>query len=285
MTKSILFVRNAYLDTPPFKFIEEQVVSEAEKHGIAVVSKTNEEFVIPSAFENLPKICVFWDKDVNLAVYLEQSGVRVMNKPEVIALCDDKTKTFLCLRDKVPQPETLLCPQSFKAVGYKHMSFLDDVINYLGLPFVLKEGFGSYGEQVYLVENKSQAERLLKENAGKPLLFQKFIKESAGKDIRVYVVNGKAIGAMERHNTAGDFRSNHKGNNIALDHVLREDEKKIAEAACKVLGADFAGVDLLMSDLGPLVCEVNSNAHFGAFLNTTDISPAEHIIKYVKGLL
>ncbi|MGI6215202.1 MAG: ATP-grasp domain-containing protein [Christensenellales bacterium] len=283
--KDLLFIRNAYLDTAPFRFIEEQIALEAKKQGLSIELKTNEDFIIPQDFEGLPKICVFWDKDINLAVSLKQKGLRLMNKPETIALCDDKTKTFLFLNKKAPQPETLLCPKSFKTVGYNNMHFLDKTIKYLGLPFVLKEGCGSYGEQVYLVQNKEQAEELILKNAGKPMLFQKFIKESAGKDIRVYVVNGKAIGAMKRRNTAGDFRSNRKGESVSLPHNLTQEEKIIAEKTCNLLEADFAGVDLLISNSGPLVCEVNSNAHFSVLLDKTGVNPARHIIKLAKELL
>ncbi len=284
-TKDILFVRNAYLDTAPFRFIEKHIVSEAVKQGLSIETKTNEDFILPEDFKKLPNLCIFWDKDINLAVNLQKKGLRLINSAETIALCDDKTKTFLRLNGDVPQPETLLCPKSFKAVGYSGMNFLDKVINYFGFPFVLKEGFGSYGEQVYLAENREQAEEIILKNAGKPLLFQKFIEESAGRDIRVFVVKGEAIGAMERRNIAGDFRSNRKGESVSHSHFLTEDEKEIAEKTCKLLNADFAGVDLLISNEGPLVCEVNSNAHFGVFLNETDINPAERIIELAKELL
>ncbi|MGI6738796.1 MAG: hypothetical protein ACOX54_05310 [Christensenellales bacterium] len=101
-----------------------------------------------------------------MAVGLVNSGVHVMNSPEAIMLCDDKTKTFLMLNDKVPQPDTLICPKSFATVGYSKIDFLYEAIEFLGLPFVLKEGFGSYGEQVYLINNAEEAEELVKNNAG-----------------------------------------------------------------------------------------------------------------------
>jgi RimK family alpha-L-glutamate ligase len=283
--KRVLFIRNAFLDSAPFKFIEQQFVKEANLLGIDVVVKKNADYIIPSSFKNQPKVCVFWDKDVNLAVGLVNSGVHVMNSPEAIMLCDDKTKTFLMLNDKVPQPDTLICPKSFATVGYSKIDFLYEAIEFLGLPFVLKEGFGSYGEQVYLINNAEEAEELVKNNADKPLLFQRFIKESAGRDLRVYVVGGKVVAAMERQNMFGDFRSNHKGESKSLNYDITSEQEKIAIKACDVLGVDFAGVDILFSSQGPLVCEVNSNAHFGRLIETTGKNPAKKIAELVLARL
>lgn len=283
--KRVLFVRNAFLDSAPFRFIEQQFVKEANFLGIDVVLNNNADFILPSSFKNLPKVCVFWDKDVNLAVGLTNSGVHVINSPEAIMLCDDKTKTFSKLHGKVSQPDTLICPKSFANVGYSKMDFLYKAIEFLGLPFVLKEGFGSYGEQVYLINNIEEAEELVRNNADKPLLFQRFVKESAGRDLRVYVVGGKVIAAMERQNILGDFRSNKKGESRSFNYNITREQEEIAIKACDILGVDFAGVDILFSSQGSLVCEVNSNAHFGRLIETTGKNPAKHIAELVLNRL
>ncbi|MGI6738795.1 MAG: ATP-grasp domain-containing protein [Christensenellales bacterium] len=89
----------------------------------------------------------------------------------------------------------------------------------------------------------------------KPLLFQRFIKESAGRDLRVYVVGWERfVAAMERQNMFGDFRSNHKGESKSLNYDITSEQEKIAIKACDVLGVDFAGVDILFSSQGPFRC-------------------------------
>ena len=115
-----------------------------------------------------------------------------------------------------------------------------------------------------------------------PLLFQRFVQEAAGRDVRVYVVGGQAVAAILREGPPGNFRSNVAGGGFARAHRLTTDEEALALSACNALGLDFGGVDLLLSNEGPLVCEVNSNAHFAALQRATQINPADHIVRMVK---
>ena len=182
-------------------------------------------------------------------------------------------------------PDTMLCPFTFGNVGYTRTEFIEDAAQRLGLPFVIKAGCGSFGAQVFLAHTVDEAAQRVRAMAGEPVLFQRFIKESAGRDLRLYVVGGRVIAAMERVNLAGDFRANITGGGSANRHEVSAEESAIALSACEKLGLDFGGVDLLQSKDGPLLCEVNSNAHFTALRELCGINPADHIIARLKEAL
>ena len=154
----------------------------------------------------------------------------------------------------------------------------------LGDPLVVKECFGSLGQQVYLVRGRKELEEISAKLQGVPYLYQEFIAESRGKDLRVLVVGGKAIAGMRR-TSRQDFRSNAelggKGEPCALD----DEARTLAEAAAEKIGLDYCGVDLLFGKAGYLVCEVNSNAFFGTLEKVTGVNVAatyaEHILKEI----
>lgn len=283
--KTALFIRNAFLNTSSFLSIQQDMEEAAVKQGFLFDCRTNADFVPPGALENLPPVALFWDKDIRLAKLLEHSGLRLLNPAQSIEVCDDKTLTYLSLKDLLPMPQTLLCPKTFEGLGYGQMEFLDQAALALGLPFVIKEGYGSYGSQVYLVHSVAEAKKLLSMLNPVPILFQKFVQESAGRDVRAYVVNGQVVAAMERINLSGDFRANIADGGRGLPYALSKEEEEIALQACRLLNLDFAGVDLLFSKDGPLLCEVNSNAHFEALKTVTGLNPADSIAKMIRDLL
>ncbi len=283
--KTALFIRNAFLNTSSFLSIQQDMEEAAKKQSFLFDCRTNADFVPPGALENLPPVALFWDKDIRLAKLLEHSGLRLLNPAQSIEVCDDKTLTYLSLKDLLPMPQTLLCPKTFEGLGYGQMEFLDQAALALGLPFVIKEGYGSYGSQVYLVHSVAEAKKLLSMLNPVPILFQKFVQESAGRDVRAYVVNGQVVAAMERINLSGDFRANIADGGRGLPYALSKEEEEIALQACRLLNLDFAGVDLLFSKDGPLLCEVNSNAHFEALKTVTGLNPADSIAKMIRDLL
>ena len=175
-------------------------------------------------------------------------------------------------------PRTLLCPQTFPGCGYESDAFIDEYAQLLGLPFVVKEGFGSFGQQVYLAQSADEARVILKQCGAVPMLFQKFVKESAGRDLRLYMVDGQCVAAMERVNLTGDFRANIAGGGTAFAYTPTNEEIALAARTCELLHLTFAGVDILRSDDGPLLCEVNSNAHFVALTELTGVSPSDAIL-------
>jgi RimK family alpha-L-glutamate ligase len=278
-----LYIENAFWQSSATRWLRQTLMQAAEEQGMHLQVRSNADFLRNGSLEDLPPLALFWDKDVRLAGFLEAKGLRLFNQAEAIRICDDKTLTYIALQNlDVPMPDTLLCPTTFPAVGYTRFDFIRDAAEQLGIPFVIKEGFGSFGQQVYLVHTLEEAQDLIQAAAGKPLLFQRFIRECAGRDVRAYVVGGEVVASMMRVNTSGDFRANIASGGQAHLHTLSAEEKRIALAACRHLRLDFAGVDLLESDNGPLLCEVNSNAHFQALRELCGRNPADNIIGLLK---
>lgn len=279
-------VVNAFLRSGTFRETENALLAAARRAGLRMRVMTNDSFIAADCLDFSPPAALFFDKDIRLAQRMEAAGMRLFNPARAIAVCDDKTATALAITEAgLPQPETILCPKTFPGVGYPDTRFLDGVINSLGFPMVVKEGHGSFGNQVYLLSDRDALLRLLNRIDDKPLLFQRFISESAGHDLRVYVVGGAVAAAIQRENRKGDFRANIEHGGTASAYAPTREEASLAVAACRACGADFAGVDLLVSDHGPLVCEVNSNAHFLGLTAATGVNPADHIVSLVKNSL
>ena len=284
--KEALYVDNAFWRSEATESLRQTLAQAALRQGIKLAHRTNADFLKEDSFTRLPPAALFWDKDQRLAKTLESEGLRLFNPSEAIRLCDDKTLTWLHLKDQgIPMPDTMLCPFTFGNVGYTRTEFIEDAAQRLGLPFVIKAGCGSFGAQVFLAHTVDEAAQRVRAMAGEPVLFQRFIKESAGRDLRLYVVGGRVIAAMERVNLAGDFRANIAGGGSANRHEVSAEESAIALSACEKLGLDFGGVDLLISKDGPLLCEVNSNAHFTALRELCGINPADYIIARLKEAL
>ncbi len=153
-----------------------------------------------------------------------------------------------------------------------------------GAPCVIKLLEGTQGIGVILAENekaaKSVVEAFLKLNAN--MLVQEFIQESKGADLRVFIVDGQIIGAMKRQAKEGEFRSNlHRGGSAKVIQLSNE-ERGTALKAVKKLGLGIAGVDLLQSNRGPLVMEVNSSPGLEGIEGATGIDIAAKIIEYVE---
>lgn len=227
-----------------------------------------------------PDFTIFWDKDVTLAKLLEKAGFRLFNSARTVEICDSKVLTALELWGKIPMPKTLFSPKTF--VGYDgDCRFVQRAVEILGLPLVIKEACGSFGEQVYLAKTIDEATQIVLKLAGKDFVMQQFIAESAGKDIRLNVVGGKVVNAILRRGRSGDFRSNITLGGTAEKYVPSPEEIRIAEAACAAVGADFCGVDVLFGKDGPLLCEINSNFHFKSTLDATGVDLSENIIGYI----
>jgi ribosomal protein S6--L-glutamate ligase len=153
-----------------------------------------------------------------------------------------------------------------------------------GTPCIIKLLEGTQGIGVILAENhkaaKSVIEAFMKLNAA--MLVQEFIKEAKGADIRAFVVDGQVVGAMKRQAKEGEFRSNlHQGGSATVIE-LTDEERSTAIKAAKKLGLGIAGVDMLQSERGPLVMEVNSSPGLEGIENATGLDIAGKIIEYVE---
>jgi ribosomal protein S6--L-glutamate ligase len=161
----------------------------------------------------------------------------------------------------------------------------DDLIRMVGgTPVVIKLLEGTQGIGVVLAETKKAAQSVLEAFYGLKtnILIQEFIKESRGSDIRAFVVDGKVVGAMERKGLEGEFRSNlHRGGTAKLVKLTTK-ERTTALRAAKALGLNIAGVDMLRSNRGPLVLEVNSSPGLEGIEKATGIDIAGKIYEYIE---
>lgn len=276
-------VVNGFLHNNKFNEIYSWLKAAFEKRGHDISVYTNIELAVLTDIEDKPDFVLFWDKDIILAKRLEKMGLRLFNSAAAIESCDNKALTFTELESKVNMPKTIIAPMTYRNIGYNNVSFVNDVVNKLGLPLVVKECFGSFGQQVYLAESLDEALEIVK-STREPLIFQEYIAESRGKDIRINMVGDKVVASMIRYNE-NDFRANitNGGSMVAYEPSLGEID--IAKKVCEVLKLDFGGVDILFGKNGPLVCEVNSNAHFKNIYECTGVDVAEYIAEYIEKCL
>ncbi|MCU0356474.1 MAG: 30S ribosomal protein S6--L-glutamate ligase [Cyclobacteriaceae bacterium] len=154
-----------------------------------------------------------------------------------------------------------------------------------GAPVVIKLLEGTQGLGVVLAENKKAAQSVIEAFHGihARIIVQEFIKESRGTDIRAFVVDGEVVGAMKREATReGEFRSNlHRGGKATVIKLSRA-EKATAVAAAKKMGLGVAGVDMLTSNRGPLIIEVNSSPGLEGIEGATQVDIAGKIIRYLE---
>lgn len=276
-------VVNHYLTADKYRELYDLILSSAARHNIDMVIKTNRDILTDFAIgENHfvdADFVLFWDKDVVLCRMIESMGVRTFNSSAAIAACDNKGMTHAVLSGcGIPMPETIVAPLSFFKTDMRE--FVKKAAEKLGLPMVIKESFGSFGAQVYLAKDIDDAIDIANSVSPSQMIFQKYIASSKGRDIRINVVGGEAVAAMERISES-DFRANVTlGGHMAL-YTPSEEEKKIALTAAKKLGLDFGGVDILFGEDGPLFCEVNSNAHVKNILDCTGINVADKIFEYI----
>ena len=167
-----------------------------------------------------------------------------------------------------------------------HPDKVDDVIkNVGGAPVVIKLLEGTQGIGVVLAETQKTAEAIIEAFMGlnASILVQEYIKEAGGSDIRCFVVGGKVIAAMKRQAAPGEFRSNlHRGGSASLVR-LSPAERKTAVDAARTLGLNCCGVDILRSNNGPVVMEVNSSPGLEGIEAATNKDVAGMIIEFIEG--
>lgn len=300
---------NSFLKTE--KFIEHYKWLEmsAKKYGVQLsiientdifcLYETNLEKKIYSILDG-DSFLIYWDKDIRLGRQLEQicskMGISVYNSIDAIAICDDKSLTYQKLwewnqsqtdMEKIPLIPTIVAPMTYINIGYTDTSFLDRVVEELSLPVVVKECYGSFGKQVYLAKSRKELKDLAVKLGGTPHLYQKFIKESSGKDIRIEVVGDKVVASMYRYSVNGSFKANITNGAHMKPYKPSVDECKLAVKTAKILGLDFGGIDLLFQNENGealILCEANSNAHFKNIFDCTGINVADKIIEYILTL-
>ncbi len=209
----------------------------------------------------------------------EMQGVYTPSSSIAITRSRDKLRTLqLLARAGVGIPKTVFT---------RNTTDFDDLIDELvELPVIIKLARGTHGNGVVLAETKKAAKSVLQafhvmDDDGTNILLQEFVKESAGVDIRVFVVGGKVIASMKRQSLDDDFRSNLHQGGAGVAVKLTDEERKTALKAAKAMGLSVCGVDIMRSDRGPLVLEVNSSPGFG-IEKVTGRNVAGPILDYIE---
>jgi ribosomal protein S6--L-glutamate ligase len=215
-------------------------------------------------------------------------GAAVVRQFEMMGVyCVNESVAITRSRDKLRSLQLL----SRRGVGIPVTAFAhspDDVAGLIrevgGAPLVIKLLEGTQGIGVVLAETRQAAESVIQAFLGLDtnILVQEFIKESAGTDVRAFVVGGKVIAAMQRQAPEGDFRSNlHRGGTPSVVRLSRA-ERETAVNAARILGLNVAGVDLLRSNRGPLVMEVNSSPGLRGIEAATGKDVAGLIVQFIE---
>lgn len=287
-------IYNGHLPGNKFLDYAEWLQRAAAKRGIETTIYRNNDFLTYLSDnqlkviggQQLPDFVVFADKDIYLAKQLELLGIRVFNPANAIDVSDDKIATYQVLaQHHLPIPRTIVAPKIFPGSRQIDVDRVEPIIDQLGFPMIIKEAFGSFGEQVYLVHTQTEMMDKMRDIQGRPFVFQEFVATSYGKDMRLHVVGDEVVAAMTRYAT-DDFRANITAGGTMQAYQPTKQESEIAIAATKAIGADFAGVDLLFGpDDSPIICELNSNAHIRNMYDCTHINVADYMIDYILNTL
>lgn len=229
----------------------------------------------------IPRIAVQHTAYGNAVVrQFEMMGVLTLNDSVAISRSRDKLRSLQLLAKKgIGLPVT----------GFAHsIDATNELISMCGgAPLVVKLLQGTQGMGVVLAETKKAAESVIEafKEVRADILVQEFIAESKGSDIRCIVLGNKVVASMERQAAEGEFRSNlHRGGK-AKKIRISADERKTAIKAAKVMGLHLAGVDLLRSQRGPLVMEVNSSPGLEGIEKSTNKNVADAIIAFLENSL
>ena len=210
--------------------------------------------------------------------HLERLGVILINGSESIDAVKDKLYSQQILgQSNLPVPKTLLV---------KHPIDVEFVERSLNYPIIVKTLSGSFGAGVFLVEDRKQLRQLMRmAEITKPsynIIIQEFIEDSYGKDLRVFVLNGKVVGCMMRQSTDDDFRANITRGGEGIPYQITEEIEFLSGECARLLNLDIAGVDLLFNNGSYSICEVNSSPGFEGMDNFCKTNIAEQIVTYVK---
>ena len=282
-------VTNKYYISKSFDRIKYLLHESAKSFDIELIEYNNLEMQNLLFNDNYtkPSFVLFWDKDVKLASMIESKGIKVFNSSDSIRLCDDKSLTYLkLLNSNIKQPKTIFSPLLYYHDTTEDDGYIDFILKSFEFPFVFKECFGSFGQQVSLINSKSELIDKIKSIGFCPYIIQELIKSSFGKDLRVYVVGDEVIASMKRENLSGDFRANIEVGSSGTPYEASNKQIEMALKVTKELGLSFGGIDLLFGENEePIFCEANSNAYFNEIDKVSGVKIEnkifEHILKSI----
>lgn len=207
-------------------------------------------------------------------------GIYTTDTAYSLELGRDKLRCLQYLMRKgIPFPTT--------GFAYAKEDFSNIINTVGGVPLVIKLNQGEEGIGVFLAEEEKQAKNILKSfrQLDAQLIVQRFVAESAGSDLRCFVVGGKVVASMRRESQDGDFRANVSlgGHSFKVD--LSEDEENLAIKAADAIGIKIAGIDMIRSKEGPVIIEINVSPDFSGKFGleeTSGVDVADAIIAYAE---
>ncbi|MDO4698136.1 MAG: RimK family alpha-L-glutamate ligase [Pasteurellaceae bacterium] len=207
--------------------------------------------------------------------HFELQGVPVLNNAHSFRLARNKWQSLQCLAAAgIPVPNTVIAGELVNSLNR---------VSPFSYPIIIKTLSGSQGVGVMLSENQSNAISLLDTlNVAKiNTLTQQFVLEAKGQDIRAFVIGNRVVATMQRQGTEGEFRANIHQGGSAKNIILTDAEQQLAVKATQALGLDVAGVDLIRSENGLLVLEVNASPGLEMIEKVSGEPIAEQMIDYL----
>ena len=210
--------------------------------------------------------------------HLEQLGVYTINNSQSIEAVKDKLFTQQILAaENIPAPDTMLA---------KYPVNVDLVEEKFGFPVIVKTLSGAQGTGVFLSSNKDKFRDLMSlinaTNQDANIIIQKFVAYSKGRDLRVFIIGGRAVAAMERRAADGNFKSNLSQGGTATKVKITPEIEWLATETARILGLEVAGIDLLFDGDHFQVCEANSAPGFKGIEECHDIRIPEEIYNYIR---
>jgi len=290
-------MRIAILSNGTANYSTKRLVEVAKQHGhtVKVIKYKN---CLVSVERNDPKV-IYQGKEIDIkqfdaiipriANYMTRYGTAIVRQLEregifttasaiAIERSRNKLRATQILARFVDVPKTVFSRNSLDIDG-----MIEEVG---GAPVIIKLGMSTHGNGVVLADTKKAAKSALQafylyNEDGTNVMIQEFIKESVGTDIRAFVVGGHVVASYQRQSLDDDFRSNlHKGG-TGTPVKLTDEEKKAAIKAARAMGLNVCGVDIMRSNRGPLVLEVNASPGFGIEA-ITGRDVATPIIEYIE---
>ena len=256
-----LFITNRYYTDNGMKYIYARLQAEFACFSVRLdISKCP--IVCQNSTVNVGDydFIIFWDKDVTACRALENSGYRVFNNSHALFVCDNKITTYSYLAGFDCLIPSLFSPKRYDVNKEDDTEFLNNVKS-LGFPLIAKEATGSQGRQVYIINNEEELLTVENSLLNKEHLYQKYVGDEKGSDVRFYLAGGKVVGVCKRTNTTSFASNVCLGGSVSL----YEPDSRLIQTAIsvsKALKMDFGSVDFIMENGNGLFVEANSNAYF-----------------------
>lgn len=241
-----------------------------------IIITSNNKIFIDNRELNLPKVVFLRGYFEKLALFLSNNNVRVINSYESMNMTQDKFMTnYILAQNNIPTPVTIFG---------NSLTYEEAAKCFNNKSLVVKANRGSRGEGVYLIGCKEEYDNAI-HILEKDVIIQEAIISSLGKDLRVYVLNGRILGAVKRTSNTSDFRANVT---LGATVELYECDQELEEICLKVSALfelDFCGIDILFDKESYSVCEVNGNAAFRGISKVSNIDMMNELVSYALYLI